>query len=135
MSYMSATAGCDREQSEAPHYDSTTPPRFAKPHHSSLLKEEKGVVMSPFPTLDKAGCHSDDGAVEELVMSRYANPHRSGNLRRHSFELTIARTHIKSIAYFTNKCKPYLMANSLSILSPSTLKAEFTFISFFTVSR
>jgi hypothetical protein len=41
MSYMSATAGCDREQSEAPYYDSTTPPRFAKPHHSSLLKEEK----------------------------------------------------------------------------------------------
>jgi hypothetical protein len=41
MSYMSATAGCDREQSEALIHNSTTPPRFAKSHYSPLLKEEK----------------------------------------------------------------------------------------------
>ncbi|MEI6191337.1 MAG: hypothetical protein WCP24_03175 [bacterium] len=63
MSYMSATAGCDREQSEALYYDSTTPPRLAKSRHSSLLKEEKADVTSPFPSFSKEGWHSDDGVV------------------------------------------------------------------------
>ncbi len=102
---MSATAGGDRKQSEALIYDSTKPPRLAKPRHSSLEKEEKGVVISPFPALDKAGCHSDDGAVEKSKMFTNAKPHRGGALRRHLFELAIASTHLRSIAYFVLKCK------------------------------
>ena len=94
MSYMSATAGCDRGQSEAPLYNT---------QKANIIQIIRAL---PFPSTGGSYTTKNLNYIDFIILIfKYAKPHRSGALHRHSFEPAIASTHAKSIAYYIQKSK------------------------------